>query len=610
MKVFRWKAVVPLCLFLALVAAIWLLLLDGLVRRGIEEAGAQITGARVDVAEADLSLLSGRLFLRGIEAADPDAPMTNMVELGEVVADIRVAPLLRKKVIIDTVAVRDVRFGTPRTESGELPDKGRTTGAVARRLSSWVGRYTVPELSLEGLGEAVDVSDLSVDSLTTVGLARSIPLAADSLLASIESRIRSVDAQAGIDSARALATRLKGATLRSLGLSGLRDALNSGRNVLRELDEQAGIVTTLRTETGEGVSGIRSRLAGLDEARTLDYDRARSLLRIPSLEAPDIGPSLFGEMAQESLAPYLKWLDKVEELVPGGLMNRESEGPKRTRNAGRTVHFPRRGELPRFLLGYGEISLDLGDPADPRRYRLELENVTSDPAVHGQPMRITLDRWVGGVDRVEGIRAAAIVDRTTAEPSDQIEVEMTGHRLPDVPMRSLRGTLRLGSGSQTLLISRRGGQIDARLSWQAPAVTWESDGERTGLDLFVWETISGLERVEADLRLFGTLESPDLTVRSNVASELAEGLQRRLGDEVARAERRVRAEVDRHVEPAIEEARARVASLQTEVEERVTELESRFQEARAELDKQIKDLTRRIGGGIIPPLGRARSLAG
>ena len=41
---------------------------------------------------------------------------------------------------------------------------------------------------------------------------------------------------------------------------------------------------------------FRVRGAMIDAARRADYDHARSLLKLPNLETPDIGAALFGEV--------------------------------------------------------------------------------------------------------------------------------------------------------------------------------------------------------------------------------------------------------------------------------------------------------------------------
>jgi hypothetical protein len=76
MKLMRWKAVVPLAIFLGLLTIGWWLLLDTIVRKGVEAVGAEIVGARVDVREADVRLGEGAVTLRGLQARCPhDQPL-------------------------------------------------------------------------------------------------------------------------------------------------------------------------------------------------------------------------------------------------------------------------------------------------------------------------------------------------------------------------------------------------------------------------------------------------------------------------------------------------------------------------------------------------------
>ena len=193
MKIFRWKAIVPLLLLLAVMIAVWLLLLDRIIEKSIEFAGAQITGARVEIESVDVQVTAGRVVINGMQVADPNALMTNMVEADVLIADIRFAPLLQKKVIIDTLVVRGVQFGTPRTTSGELDRKSETTGAVAGRISQWTEDLPVPELSLRGLGNTVNVNAIESDSLKTVQLSNRIVSAADSMWERWQRNIRSLD---------------------------------------------------------------------------------------------------------------------------------------------------------------------------------------------------------------------------------------------------------------------------------------------------------------------------------------------------------------------------------------------------------------------------------
>src|SRR3990170_8647107 len=216
MRVVRWKAVIPLGVTLVLVAGFWWLFLDRAVERAVEYVGTEIVGARVDVASAEVSLGRGAVVLRGLEVTNPDQPMTNLVQSDEIVAQIRMLPLLEKKVVIDTMAVRGVRFGTPRRTSGALEHPSPTTGRVGRAISEWANRIRLPPLNLQGLTGVVDVSRIRPDSLRTIAAARAMPGRTDSLRTAWRAELAGLDPQPQVDSARAMIARLRQADVRAL----------------------------------------------------------------------------------------------------------------------------------------------------------------------------------------------------------------------------------------------------------------------------------------------------------------------------------------------------------------------------------------------------------
>jgi uncharacterized protein (TIGR03545 family) len=190
MKLFRWKAIVPLTLILALIVLAWWLYSDRLIEQSIEDFGADLVGARVDVEEADLSLADGRLRIVGLAAANPNSPMRNLFEAREIVADIRPLPLLRKKLLIEQASIRGVRFGTQRTESGELENPSPESGQLARTISGWADRVRIPPLNLEGLNTIVDVAAVAAESLTTYRQARATVAFADSTRGDWEAKLQ------------------------------------------------------------------------------------------------------------------------------------------------------------------------------------------------------------------------------------------------------------------------------------------------------------------------------------------------------------------------------------------------------------------------------------
>ncbi len=614
-KLFRWKAIGPLAAFLVLVGVLYWLLADSLVRRGVEAGGTAFVGAKVDLAAADVRLRDGVVMLEGLAVTNPRSPMTNLIEADRIVVNVRMAPLLEKKVIIDTVAFRGLRFGTPRRTSGAIADPQGRSGEVGRAVQSWLAQLPIPEFSLAGLGRAVNVEAVSPESLTTLRQARALAALADSARAAWLERVTQLDPRPQIDSAVALAQRLEGQSVRSLGLAGARDAASSAQRTITALTQLDNRLAGLQRGVDSGVARARGGLAALADARRVDYAYAMGLLKLPSLDAPSLGPALFGRFAAQQLAPVLYWLGIAERYMPPGLKARLHQGPDRARAAGSTVVFPQRERLPSFLLHLAEATLAIGGSgAGAGNYAARVVDATSDPDLLGRPTTFQAARTEGRVGPGT-VRVGGLLNHVGQTIRDSLSAFVGDVRLPTIALAPLGAELGLGRGTTELVLRRVGDSLDTRFTWSSSDLHWgrladtagaaapaaaagggRLDARAVGQSLqgaaegILWRTLTGLTDVRIDARLTGSVQRPRLAVGSNVARAVADGLREQVGRQLAETEATVRARVDALVDQRVTQAQDAVSAFQTQALDRVAAERQRLDQAKRDLEARAKAL--------------------
>ena len=578
--------VLLLALFVGSGVGAWWLLADWGVHAGVERAGTRIMGATVDVGTMDVDLSDGLLAMTGLQVTNPSAPENNVVEVGEIIVAMSTGPLLRAKIAIDSVVVRDVRFNTTRETPGEVDTLRQRSTYFRDEMNRWRASTRIPTIPTPSFAGSVDLSSLSADSLETVMRARELTGFLAVARRTFAGRIEALDARAQIDSASSLLASLEGASIRSLGPVRAARTIGSLRSVAEGVAENLSRISELEEDLRTEAVGLRQRLAGLEDLRNGDYRRALGVLDLPSFDPDDISAALFQSPLMERVEALLYWARLVDDKLSDGSRSVRFEGPDRLRRAGEDVTFPSPGSsLPGFAMNKLEGSVTLGALTG---FTIRILDLSSDPGATGSP--ITL-RITGG----DGTASATLnlsLDRSGDVAKDELTAQLSGLPLPSLDIAALGARLDLGDGDVRVELSRSENSISGEVTWSAMGATWRRNGsDTTGAAGYLWDIVSRLTSVEITLGLDGTLSSPEVSVRSNIGAQIVQALRDQIGDEVRRAEAQVRAEVNRLIEQSLTDVRNQLTAFLEDAGGTLTGYTGELDGLKTSLEGRLRDLT-------------------
>jgi len=573
LRIFRWRAIGPLLVLFVIGAVLWWLFADTIARHESQKVGTQMLGARVEIEHLHLDIANGKVLVRGLTIASPHEAFKNLLQADELVADLDVVPLTEKKLIINRVAANGLRFGTPRQTDGRVATSGDgIAGRVLAETREWASQFQIPVLQLAS--GKISVDSLDPRRLSTIPAAEALSARADSSRRAWQTAFDTLRLGPTLDSASATLERLRHARATDLA------ALNEARQAIDRLKRAQGRVTALDRGVKTGVADLQAGLAGLDSARRRDYAFARSLLKLPSLDAPQIGAALFGPGAIKPFERVLYYAQLARRYMPPGLLPRATTGPRRVRRAGEDVRFPKERALPAFLLRSAELSFL------PQRYAGHLTGLTSDPALYGRPT-------VFGATGPQ-LAAGAMLNHVRAIPVDTAGATLGGITLPafEVPGVPLR--LDPGAATTQLAFALSGDTIRARFAIRSTNVRWTRDSgfAKSTIGNLIWQAVSGISNLDVESRLSGPLHHPDLAVRSNLDQAIASRLRAVLGEQVAAAEKEQRDRVDALINDKVGPVRARVNDVQTQAQAQVAQQRARLDELQKQLEQRLRELTR------------------
>lgn len=602
MKIFRWKAVGPLVLLFVAIAVLVVLFAEPVARQTTEEVSTELLGTQVDVGRLDLIPKTASVDLGALQIANPFEPSRNLVEADRIVLKLNPEALTEKKLVVERLALQGMRFGTIR-KSPARPVSGNGFAPQAlRSVRQWSKQFDVPLLQLTPI-DTLKQLVLNPAQLGTVRAAQELLARADSTRQALEQGFQTLDVKGTVDSARALADRLAATDPRTLGLDGTRQAIQSVQATLKQLDAAKRQVSALQQNVSRGVTLLGTGAQGLDEARKRDYAFAKSLLKLPSLAAPDIGNAFFGKVSVDRFQQALYWAELARHYMPPGLLPRQDPGPKRLRAAGTTVRFPKEHAWPAFLVQLGQVDFSIAEGLLKGAYAATVQGLTSEPALYGKPMIVAARRSAAG-SAIAGIDVAAVVDHRTDNVRDSVSARLRGVRLPSFDIPGLPFRLAPGTGSAALTFALRGDQLRGHWSIGSSEVAWALDsaaGRRSDLEQVVWRVVSGLKQLDVSAEVRGPVKSPTLSVKSNLDDAIAQRLKAVVGEEVAKAEAMARAKVDSLVTARVEPVKQRVAAVQADATRRVADQQQRLDQVETDLQAQLKRMTGGLAPGIKLP---------
>ncbi|MDR1453212.1 MAG: TIGR03545 family protein [Candidatus Margulisbacteria bacterium] len=573
----NWKKLLPaLVLLLAVIFGF-----NPLLKFGLEKAGAAAFGAKTEISGFLLNPFSGRLDIRRIQAANKNAPFTNLFEVGAFRLDLSVEQLLYKRVNIAQATIDNIRLGTPRQTSGALPQKKQKVAAEKKPLD------------LNKLAKDLQLNPAAVQEafrLTPPQIgaeASRVQKENEKLLADAQKQI------AAYDVSKELAA-LNLDELGSLSISSPAD-LQKLQNLVEE--KQRGlqkIIGTLEANKKAGETALREaqkNLAYLDQTRQTDLANLMASLNLDNYDLGALGQELLGpkiggwlDLGQNYLALAQKYLPAKKEKTPAR--------PAKERLRGTTVIFPNNKTRPRFWLGRLGLSGVSGqDTANELTYSGYVNDIASEPDILGRP---TLLKIKGAfTKRPQSLLDIDITLDHRGESGAAVSkfvlsgYDLTGAQFWDTGVIPLQITGGLGRLEASVNIVD--GELSGKLSFLGRDLQYARLAA-DGLAKLAAEAIASAPELRVDVLLGGSLDAPDIRLTTNLDALIKARLDKEISGQIESAKAQLLAEYDKALGGARDEAASVVQKQQEILQNTLAAQQAALDSEKAKIEARQKEL--------------------
>jgi len=585
MRWIRPGGIIAFLVMAVVIGAFWLLLAPWLIKGSIEYAGSRVVGAQVDVASVNLSLSPFGISLTGVQVADPDHPMQNLVEFTAVESSVELLKLLMGQVIVNELNATGVRFNTPRSTSGEIRDQeksaaGDTAGKGGLGLDSIKSKLP----SVEEI--------LAREQLVTTARAEQLKTSVSEQREAVDKAVKDLPDE---DRIKAYEERIKALT------SGKVTSLDDLQKRKAELDKlksdiraEKKKIKQARKTVQDAKSTLSNQFSELQKAPGEDLERIRARYGLDSAGTANITRLIFGDTAKQWLQTAQTWYGRLQRFLPAG----SGETPpalKPARGEGRFVHFPTAEPLPTFLIRTASVQtlLPVGD------IDIRITDITHQPWILGRPIR--LQASADKLEQAKSLRLNGVFNHVEpADSSDTLDWELTGWQLENVKISgndklplTLRNALVNVDGSLGLSGGELAGKVDAAFQ----AAQWSTSASE-GWAAQVANTLKTIDAFSLKGSIAGSLDAPAISLTSDLDKQIKRAAISQLQAKQAALEQKLKKRLDAQVEDAAGPYKDQVALLtRTEgsLDERVKQLQRMLEaELQSAVDSQKKQVEEKL----------------
>lgn len=506
-KWIRWWGIGVFVVVAAILGCVWVFLVDGWVKNLIEEVGTESVGAKVELDGADLSLFPAGLMLTRVQVTNPKAPMTNAVEIAKVVMVLDGLNLLRRKIIVEEMALEGIRFATPRGTSGA------TREVSLQEEESGMFSIDLPSLEVPDVKNILEQEDLE-----TVRLIETLKADLKREKETWKSRLKKLPGKAQLAEYKQRVKNLKNAM--KGGLEGILGGVGEVQSLKQDIEQEIRSLKGAKKEFEDKVALLRTRLDQVKTAPKRDIQHLKAKYNLSPQGLANMSQTLLGRQIGSWVREGAVWYERAKPFLEGAqALGGGEAGPavkKPLRGKGVDVHFKEAHPLPDFLIRLTKMSinLDVGDLVG------TVHNITTDQPILGKPTTFTV---LG--DHLKGVKfislEGALNHVVPADAKDQLTVQAKGYELTNLVLSKddkWPVVLTRGLGDVKITVELKGETLTANgaANLQDLQISAGKEGDANPLTKALSSAVTGMSQVSLQAQVRGTLEQQDVTLSSDL----------------------------------------------------------------------------------------------
>lgn len=515
----RWSGLAGFFAISTLLVLVWLFAAGPIIKYSIETFGSQAAKAKVEVDSINLTFDPFGIEIQGLQVANTDKPMENLLQFERAVADIELLPLLLGKGIVNEVALTGLAFSTPRQSSGALDVNNDDDKSAKADEKSGAEKNAAEAVSQQALPSAEEL--LSREPLLTEQRGETFKNSFETIKADSDKAIAELPDSKALASYEDEFNRITSGRFESI--QDFQQRKKEFDALKKRIKKDQKAISHASDVLANGKKDLQGQWSGLQKAPAEDFDNLKSKYKLDGAGVANLSRLLFGDKVGEWSQQGLYWYEKVRPfLVSDDEKAAEGENEEKVaRNEGRFIHYQTDRPLPDLLIRQANLAVE----SDIGQVGINVYDITHQQAVIDRPIRIIATGK--GLKNIQSLELNGSLDHRIAPGKDVFDLSIKGMTLKNYDVGAMGLKLdrsQLDINAEAELVA---GKVDAKTIAEFSQAKFSSK-DKTQVALEMAKALAKIDRFDINADAKGKLIAPAVNIKSNLDTQLSQAFNQRL----------------------------------------------------------------------------------
>lgn len=532
-KWIRWQGLLIFIVVMALVLVFWFLFVDKIVKSSIEKVGTAIVGAKVELKDADLSLIPLGLTLDTLKVTNPNEPMKNAVEFKKAVVAIDFGKLLMRKVIIDEMSLNGIQFNTDRKYSGAI--KKTTKSKEIEEKETEKKRLTLKLPSLEIPDVKMIIQNENLETLQAI---QKLKEDIENIKAEWQKNLNSLPDKKKLESYKERIDNLKSS---SKGIGAIFGKATEAASLKKEIETDISQLKQSLNNFKSQKEDLKAKIESLKNLPEKDIARLKGKYGLSGDFAQNFTKLLFGEKVSDYLNTAVYWYKKLSPYLESGEEKvKKEEEPKKIRAKGVDVAFKEYNPMPDFLITKSSADMIIAGNI----LAGEIMNITSSQKILKKPLTFNFD--AKELKDAKGIKITGKIDHITSKSNDTFKANLEGVKLDNLKLldsKDIKILMEKALVSMSLDVNIKGDNLDATINANIGSVSFSGMSEKEIISNILNEALGEITKFNLQAKISGKTDDYKLSISSDMDNIMKTAMDKVIKNQMAEFEKRLKDEI-------------------------------------------------------------------